>query len=47
MDGNTRYARKDGRMANSSQDPATQAVHIWSDVLAVLKHDGVVEGQDV
>ena len=33
-------------MANSSQDPATQAVHIWSDVLAVLKHDASLTARD-
>lgn len=33
-------------MANSSQDPATQAVRIWSDTLAVLKHDKSLTARD-
>ena len=35
-----------GRMANGAQDPATQAVRIWSDTLAVLKHDKSLTARD-
>lgn len=35
-----------GRMANDAQDPATQAVRIWSDTLAVLKHDKSLTARD-
>lgn len=41
-----KHETKEGRMAEEPQDPASQAARIWSDVLALIKHNGTLSPRD-